>query len=372
LCVFRTAAARNCDGPTIPHCWIANGGSRVERQADQRTNRLAQEETIVINVYLRQLFRAASLALLAAIAWQTPLQAQDKYPTKPIDIIVPFAPGGATDVSMRILGAYMTKKWGVAVNVINKPGARGIPQTLELYRAAPDGYTLLGDNPTTNSMLAASMGKDLPFDPFERTFLGMNTGSAFTVIVAVATPYQTLQQLMEDVKKTPEKISYPSQGSTGMPDYFIRTLFDKAGVDIARAPGVMVTSGSQSVTLTAGGNVIMGLATASTAIGAWKSGLVRILTISSKERDPEFPNVPSTVELGYPEVISWNGLSAPPKTPKHIVDAYDKLFQESVKDPEYVQTVIKSGAVPFYYGPEATKEYVRKEIESAKRLMAAK
>jgi len=294
--------------------------------------------------------------------------AQDKYPSKPIDIIVPFAPGGSTDLSARTTAAYVAKKWGATFNIINKPGARGIPQTQELYRAQPDGYTLIAENPTTSSMLAAAMQKDLPFDVFDRTFLGMNTGTPFTVIVATNSPYKTLQELMEDVKKAPEKISYPSQGSTGTPDYFIRTIFNKAGVDIARAPAVMVTSGAQSVPLTDSGHVVMGLAAASTALTAVKGGLVRTLVISSAERDPDFPAVPTTAELGYPVVISWNGLSGPPKMPKPVADAWAKLLKESVEDADFVANVKKIGAVPFYKDPETTRAYVKNEIEQAAKL----
>ena len=310
----------------------------------------------------------ALCVLIAALGWVAPAGAQDKYPTRAIDIIVPFAPGGSTDLSARTTAAYVSKKWNVPINIINKPGARGIPQTQELYRAAPDGYTLFEENPTTNTFLGAAMGKELPFNIFDRTFLGMNTGTAFTVIVPPDSPYKTLTQLLDDAKKNPEKISYTSQGSTGTPDYFIRVLFKKAGVDVAKAPAIMVTGAAPTITMTAGGNVVMGLSSASGALSAVKGGLVRALVISSKERDPDFPGVPSSVELGYPVVISWNGLSGPPKLPQNVVDAWAKVLKESVNDPEFVASLKKIGAIPFYYDAQGMKEYVRNEIDEASKL----
>lgn len=311
------------------------------------------------------------LAVTTIAGWTVPVYAQDKYPSRGIDIIVPFAAGGSTDLSARTTAAYVSKKWGVPVNIINKPGARGIPQTLELYHAAPDGYTLLAENPTTNTFLAAAMGKDLPFNVFDRTFLGMNTGTPFTVIVAPNSPYKTLVQLLDDAKTHPEKISYTSQGSTGTPDYFIRVLFKKVGADISKAPAVMVTGAAPTIPMTAGGNVVMGLSSASGALTGVKSGIVRALVISSKEPDPDFPGVPTTVSLGYPSVVSWNGLSGPPKMPKAIVEKWGKILKESASDPEFIASLRKVGAVPYYYDAKGMEAYVRNEIAQASTLFNA-
>lgn len=295
-------------------------------------------------------------------------QAQTKYPNRPIDIIVPFAAGGSTDLSARTTAAFLTKRWGVPINVINKPGARGIPQQQELYRASPDGYTLFEENPTTNTFLAAAMGKDLPFNVYDRTFLGMNSGTAFTVIVAPNSPYKSLTQLLEDAKQHPERISYTSQGSTGTPDYFIRVLFSKVGADVSKAPAVMVTGAAPTIPMTASGNVVIGLSSASGALSAVKGGLVRALVISSNERDPDFPGVPTTVELGYPPVVSWNGLSGPPKMPKQVADTIAEALRDSVKDPEFLAGLKKIGAVPFYHDPQQMRDYVKNEIEQAAKL----
>jgi tripartite-type tricarboxylate transporter receptor subunit TctC len=319
----------------------------------------------------RRLLTSGLLVVIAGLGgWGQGAHAQDKYPSRAIDIIVPFAPGGFTDLSARTTGAYLSKKWGVPVSVIDKPGARGIPQTQELYRAAPDGYTLLADNPSTNSILAAAMGKELPFNALERTFIGINTGTPYTLIVAPDSPYKSLAQLLADAKKNPEKISYTSQGATGSADLFIRVLLKDTGVDVAKLQPVMVSSGSAIVPMAAGGHVTMGLPSASSAHAAVQGNLVRALVISSRDRDPDYPGVPTTVELGYPVVMSWNGLSGPPNMPMHIVTAISRALKESVEDPAFLANLKKFGAIPFYHDSQGMKEYVRSEIEETAKLMA--
>jgi tripartite-type tricarboxylate transporter receptor subunit TctC len=313
---------------------------------------------------------AALVGALALAGFMPEARAQDDYPSRAIDIIVPFEPGGSTDNFARTLGAYAAKKWNATVNIINKPGGKGIPQTQEVYNAPPDGYTLIADNPSTNSMLAAAMGSDLPFDVFQRTFLGMVSGTAFTVIVAPDSPYKTLDQLLEDAKANPEKISYTSQGSAGMPDYFIRLLFNKVGADVNKAVPVMVTGSGTTVTMTAGGHVVMGLTSASGALSAVQGGLVRALVISSPQANPNFPGVPSSGELGYPTAVSWNGIAGPGGIPQPIIDKWDALIQEATKDPEFIAQLDKIGAFPNYMSSKEMEDHVRNEIEQVTKLFA--
>lgn len=322
---------------------------------------------------IRRLARLGALAGAAILLGFAigPSHAADNYPSRAIDMIVPFEPGGSTDNFARTLGAYVTKKWNVPVNIINKPGGKGIPQTQELYRAAPDGYTLLADNPSTSTMLAGARGGDLPFDMYKRTFLGMVSGTAFTVIVAPDSPYKTIQELLAAAKAHPEKLSYTSQGSAGMPDYFIRLVFNKEGIDINKAPPIMVTGSGTTVTMTAGGHVVMGLTSASGALSAVQGGLVRALLISSKEPDPGFPGVPTSGELGYPTAISWNGVIGPANLPQNVKDKWAELIKQATSDPEFIASLRKVGAAPFYLDSKATEEFVRNEIGQVTKLFAA-
>jgi tripartite-type tricarboxylate transporter receptor subunit TctC len=289
-------------------------------------------------------------------------------PVRNVDIIVPFEPGGSSDAFARLLGAYITRRWNVPTTVLNKPGAKGIPQTLELYAARPDGQTVIIDNPSTNTVLAAVNGASLPFDVMDRTYLGNVLGTYFMVLVPANSPYKTIQQLLDDARSHPEKFSYTSQGSAGMPDYFIRSLCNAAGVDIAKASPVMVTGSGSVMTMTAGGHVAVGLASESAAASSIKGGLVRALVISSKERSKNFPDVPTTVELGYPSVVSWNGISGPPKMPGEIVQAWQALLKDATEDKEFLAGLDKMSASPLYMDSRQMRAHVSQEIDMLKTL----
>jgi tripartite-type tricarboxylate transporter receptor subunit TctC len=316
--------------------------------------------------------RLVAGALIGALGLLTiataPAAAQSDYPKRAIDMIVPFGPGGSTDNAMRLLGDYITSKWKVPVNVINKPGAKGIPQTEEVYQAAPDGYTLLADNPTTNTMLAAATSEALPYDVFARTFLGVMSGTPFTILVPADSPYHTLDELLAAAKADPTKISYTSQGGAGMADYFIRQVFAKAGVDFTKTSPVMVTGSSETVTLTAGGHVQVGLTSASGALSAVQGGLVRALLVSSDQPNPEMPDVPTSKQLGMPMISSWNGVSGPANMPPEVVAKWEALLKDATSDPEFVKKLDGIGAFPIYMDSKAMEAFVRNEIEEASKV----
>ena len=308
-----------------------------------------------------------SIFLHVMAGWIEGAECQQKYPIKPIDIIVPFAPGGSTDLSARITANYVSKKWGVPVNLINQPGGRGIPATQDVYRADKDGYTLLADNCTTCSMLAAGV-KDLPFRIMDRTFLGIMSSTSLTITVPSTSPFKTIKDLIAEAKKRPEKMSYSSLGGASVNDFGLRMLFKDTGVDISKMTVVMAQGGVALVTLAAGGSVSVSAGTTTASVPSIKSGFVRPLLVTSKERDPELPNVPSSGELGYTVVMSWNGVSGPANLPPHVVAFWEKALKDAVNDPGVLAQIKKIGAVPYYHSSEATREYVRKEVEQANKL----
>jgi len=304
---------------------------------------------------------------LLTTGWIDQGRCQQKYPMKPIDIIVPFAPGGSTDLSARTTASYVSKKYGIPVNLINMPGGRGIPATQDVLRADKDGYTLLADNCTTCSMLAAGV-KDLPFKIMDRTFLGIMSSTSLTITVPVNSPFKTIQDLIAEAKKRPEKMSYSSLGGASVNDFGLRMLFKDTGVDISKMTVVMAQSGVALVTLAAGNNVSVSAGTTTASIPSVKSGFVRALLVTSRERDPDLPNVPSSGELGFTVVMSWNGISGPANLPPHIVAFWEKALKDAVNDPDVLAQIKKIGAVPYYHTSGAMREYVRKEVEQATKL----
>ncbi len=140
-----------------------------------------------------------SVLLLALSLALSPVQAQEKYPTRAIDIFVPFAAGGSVDLTARIAAAYVNKQWGVPVNVINKPGGNAVIACLEVHRAAPDGYTLLSDSPASTSLMQAAV-RNLPFKIMDRTFIGRIVITPMALFVHSSSPLKNMKDLEAEGK----------------------------------------------------------------------------------------------------------------------------------------------------------------------------
>jgi tripartite-type tricarboxylate transporter receptor subunit TctC len=310
------------------------------------------------------------LFVLMLAGWTERVHAQDKYPTRAIDIIVPYAPGGATDVAARQVANYLKSKWGVPVNIVSKPGGRGIPALLDLYQSAPDGYTMLSEDSASASMLAAATAttKDLPFDTMNRTFVLMFKAHPFVIFVPSTSPFKTLKDFIAEAKKNTKDISYTA-GPSAL-EYAIRQVFSEASVNISMAKAVMCKGAAEAVILAAGGNVTIGAAAVSTTLPALKAGTIKPLLITSKSRWPDLPDLPSSAELGYPGVntVHWVGISGPPKLPSNISNMWDKAIQEMLRDPGFITQMKNTGGIAFYHTGQATAEFVRKETEEAIRL----
>jgi tripartite-type tricarboxylate transporter receptor subunit TctC len=305
--------------------------------------------------------------------WNSQVQSQEKYPSRAIEIIVPFAPGASTDVVNRIIAAYLNRKWGVPVNVVNKPGGNTVPACLEVYRATPDGYTILGDNNPSSSMTPIVV-RNLPYKIMDRTFIAMTAISPMAVIVYPPSSYKSLKDLEIEAKKDPENFTWTSLGGAGGHDFTTRQFLKAIGVDVAKTKPIMCQGGSQAVVLTAGGNAKMGLGTVSACLPGIKGGTVRPLVVTSKQRWSDLPDVPTTLELGYPTVNHhyWMGISGPPKLPSHIAEAWDKALQEMLKDPDIISKLKNVGSVPFYHNAQEMKEFVSKETDEVAILWGIK
>lgn len=299
--------------------------------------------------------------------------AQAKYPSKPIDIIVPFSAGGSTDLTARIEAAYLSKKWGVPVNVVNKAGGNTVPACFEVYRANPDGYTLLADGNGSSSMLPNAV-RELPFKIMDRTFIAMTALIPEVVIVASNSPFKTLKDVETFAKQSPEKLTWTSLGGTSPIDFVVRQFLKAIDVDVAKTKAVISQGGSQAVVHIAGGHVMLGVSSVSSALPAMKAGTIKALALTSKTRFPDLPDLPTTAEAGYPGVnaVQWVGVSGPPKLPSGVIELWDKALQELLRDPDTIGKLRNIGAVPFYHNTSATREFVTKEEEEVRKLWASK
>lgn len=273
----------------------------------------------------------AGLAFTAAAA-----SAQDKYPSKPVKIIVPYAPGGATDIVARIIGEQMRQSLGQNFVVENKPGAFGIIAIEEMARSKPDGYTLMVGNVSTNAITPVIFPTKFKID-YTKDVVPVGRLVDIPEFLLVATkdfPPKSHKELVDYAKQNKGKVRYGTVGVGSYPHYDMAYYAKKAGdLDMiavhnkAGAAGVikdMVAGDSQAAFL----NV------ASTA-GMIKAGNLRPLAIVNETRLPDYPDVPTMKEIGLPEVgtLAWQALFAPAGTPKDVLETLQKAANAALLTP---------------------------------------
>ncbi len=287
-------------------------------------------------------------AVLAAMA-ASGAAAQDKYPSKPIKVVVPFGPGSATDIVMRIVGEQMRPVLGQPVVVENKPGAFGIIAIEEMARARPDGYTLQIGNPGTNALAPIVYRKKFKID-YEKEVIMVTRLSEVPLVLAATTkdfPPKTYAELIAYAKANPGKVRYASVG-TGSNNHYDTEAFAKwAGIELTHLPnkggGAAITN--DLVT----GDAHVALVNAASSSGVIKGGQVRALAVMSAERLPDYPDVPTLKELGYANAKGlWSALYAPAATPRDVLEivrraAVEALNSEPVRS-AFAKQMIK--AVP--------------------------
>jgi tripartite-type tricarboxylate transporter receptor subunit TctC len=312
------------------------------------------------------------LILFLMVGWVEQAQSQEKYPTRAIDIIVAYPPGGASDGGTRIAAAYLNKKWGVPVNVVNKPGGGTVLGCLAVYQAPPDGYTVLADGLARGALLRAAV-KDLPFEIMDRTFIAMMYNGPQVFCVHPTSPIKNLKDLEAEAKRDPGNFSFTLMGGTSGADYAVRQFFKVIGLDHSRTKPIPVQGGAQAVAMTAGGHVKLGACTAAAAVPSIRGGMMRPLCIALNERHPDLPDVPTAIEMGYAiNVDDWHGFSGPPKLPTFVVETWNEALEEMSRDPEIIAKLKNIGTLPYYRNARATREQVVKEMEQVQLLWGLK
>src|SRR6185369_5082920 len=178
----------------------------------------------------RAILVASSVLLTVGIGSAT---AQEKYPTKVIELIVPFAAGGSTDLGGRVLAQQLEAKWGVPVRIIDKPGGNTVPAVSDVMRAKPDGYTMLMDGPPQSSMLETVV-KNLPFKTTDRTFVAIAAYTPMKFVVPYESPFKTLKDAADAVKQDPTTFTWTSLGGAGAQDMAFRLFYKANGVDVSK------------------------------------------------------------------------------------------------------------------------------------------
>ncbi|QOT80657.1 Bug family tripartite tricarboxylate transporter substrate binding protein [Cupriavidus basilensis] len=298
------------------------------------------------SLYTPTVSRRAALVALAIGAWLPAAQAQPgvAWPTKPVTIILPFAPGGGTDVGTRLVALRLSQLWGQPVLVDNRPGAAGNVGLDIVSRAKPDGYTLVAGNVGTQS-INPSLYKKLNYDPAAFVPVSLMAELPFALVVTPKLPARNPKELVALAKAQPGKLTYASSGSGGSPHLSAEIFKAATGTDLLHVP---YKGGGAAMSDLMAGNVDMLFASILETAGHVKSGKLRALAVTSKVRSPALPDVPTLAEAGITgaESGSWVGLLAPAGTPKDIVDKIAAGVKEVVAMPAVKEQLIAQGAIP--------------------------
>ena len=288
------------------------------------------------------------------------------YPTRPIELVVPFAPGGGQDLSARLVAGYAAKKWNQPVNVVNVTGASGMTGLIQVMKANPDGYSLMMDGNVTSSLLAASRS-DMPMSLDERTYMGRATIDPMYYMTFSGSPYQTLKDAMDAAKTIPDSFTWGAGAFGSSPMFSQLRLFKAAGVPVAQTKIVVFEQGNApSLQALAGGNVLFGIDTAADVATFEGTGKVRVLGTSAPQRTAEYPNVPTAAEQGFAgaEFLLWYSVSGPPKLPNNVVEAWEKLLSEGANDPALLDEAAKAKRIVNYIPGSEVRKYVDEEYKA--------
>jgi tripartite-type tricarboxylate transporter receptor subunit TctC len=297
------------------------------------------------------------------------VQAQDTYPARPIRFIVPFAPGGVTDLTARTFGKYMGDALHQPLVTENKPGAGATIGANFVARAAPDGYTLLlGTNVThaINPRLLAAT----PYDPLKDfqavAVFGLNGN---VLLVSNSFPAKTFAEFLAYLKARPGSVNYAS-GSVGSSAHLAAELLKQEvkGLDYTHVP---YGGPSEAMSALMGGHVDFLFANIGAAVTQVKSGKVRALAVTTATRAAQLPDVPTIAESGVPgfEVVGWMAAFVPKGTPPSVVARLNQVINQAQKNPDLRTTLDAAALIPVVATPDQSSRFVRDEYDKWGRVI---
>jgi tripartite-type tricarboxylate transporter receptor subunit TctC len=305
--------------------------------------------------------RAAALLATAALTmtWSETF-AQDAYPSHAIRFVVPFAAGSATDTLARVLGEKMSASLGAPIVVDNMPGASGFLAAQNVARAEPDGYTVLISSNTTHAA-NQSLFKKLPYDPVADFAPVSKLGTiTLALVVNPAVPATTVSELIAYAKDHPGEVTFGSGSSSSrIAGEMLKSL---AGIDLLNVP---YKSNPQAITDLLGGQISMVFADISTTLPQAEAGKVKALAVSSPERTPLAPDLPTMREAGVAgyDLTAWFAAFAPAGTPAPVVDKLNAAFAAVLTDPAATETLLGAGIEPATSTPAELAAFVGTETE---------
>jgi tripartite-type tricarboxylate transporter receptor subunit TctC len=304
--------------------------------------------------------RRLAVALVLALAAGSPAIADD-YPNHPIRLIVPFAAGGAADAVARIVGKRVGETLGQPIVVEDRGGGGGTIATELVKNADPDGYTLLLGQSGPISINPGIYTK-LSYDP-EKDFvpISMTTAYPYVLVVNPSLGVKTVAELVALAKRKPGELNYGTAG-VGVSNHLCTELFDnKAGIKMTHVPyrGTSLAVGDLIA-----GQVQVVFADPVSALSQVRGGALIALAVTSKERSPVAPEVPTIAESGYPgfDAVAWHGIMAPAGTPKPIIDRLNAAIVDALKEPQTAKLIEAQAMQIVGSSPQAFADFIKQDI----------
>ena len=301
-----------------------------------------------------------------------PAAAQSAYPNKPIRVIVPYAPGGLTDVVARYFVDQMRKSLGQNLYVENKPGASGILAIEEMARAKPDGHTIMIGNISTNGLTPVLLAKKLKinYDKDVQIIARLADVPVFFLATTNNFPPKTFAEFIAFAKANPGKVRYGSAGVGSYQQINTEILAKRAGINLVHIP--FKEGGSGILRDLANGDIHVSWFNITNPVGMMKAGRVRALAIAADRRRAEYPDVPTITEVGFPGVKAsqWVAAFAPSATPREIIVSLHTAFAKAATAPELQEAFEKGGmTIPAQSSLEMEKTWLRDEMANWQRVV---
>jgi tripartite-type tricarboxylate transporter receptor subunit TctC len=312
----------------------------------------------------------AGLALSLGIALApSMLLAQDSWPARPITFVVPYGAGGYTDLVGRLTARYVEKALGKPVIVDNRAGAGGIVGTQAIANAAIDGYMFCVCSIGAISIAPFDPNQKVGYDPLrDLAPVGIVSSISQVVIVNKDLPVKTLAEFVSYAKANPSKLNYGSSGAGGLTHYSVELFQARTGIKVVHIP---FKGGAPSTAAVVSGEVDFSFANITDALPQVQAGSVRGLAVTSLERSPHLPDLPTVHEAVLPDFVveTWNGIMAPSKTPEPIIRRLSETLIMMADDPEVKDIMRKAGADTVKTTPEQYRAQIVREIAQWKPLI---
>ena len=305
-----------------------------------------------------------ALAGLAMTIPMAPALAQ-QYPTKSVRVMVPYAPGGGTDILARLFAQKLTEAWGQSVLVENRPGADGVIGSEVIANAPPDGHNLM--LVVAAHLINPFVKAKLPFDVIKDFApVTLVAASPWVVVVNPSVPANNIREFIALAKAQPGKLSF---GSSEPSSRLAGEQFKaQAGIELLH---VAYKGGSQIMVDLLGGHISVGFTSVLTVLQHYKSGKLRVLGVGGRNRSPSMPDIPTVIEAGLPgyETSAWYGMYAPHGTPPEVVGRIQREIARVARLPEVRERLTQLGAEPVANTPEEFAAFAKSEIAKFERLV---